>query len=91
MLECWGQLKNACSTDPRSGVAIQACSLAEQAHSENWRRFIEQHGVMLDFTNLDGLVDLPAPEDCRAAKPNALGWWSPMENGPMFGGFNCVH
>lgn len=59
---------------------------AEQAHSEIWRRFIDQHGVMLDFTDLDGSVDLPTPEECRAAKPNALGWWSPIENGPMFTG-----
>lgn len=59
---------------------------AEQAHSEIWRRFVDRHGVMLDFTDLDGSVDLPTPEECRAAKPNALGWWSPIENGPMFTG-----
>lgn len=59
---------------------------AEQAHSEIWRRFIDKHGVMLDFTDLDGTVDLPTPEECRLGKPNALGWWSPIENGPMFSG-----
>ena len=59
---------------------------ADQAHSELWRRFIDKHGVMLDFTDLDGAVDLPTPEECRMGKPNALGWWSPIENGPMFSG-----
>ena len=59
---------------------------ADQAHSEIWRRFIDKHGVMLDFTDLDGKVELPTPEECRMGKPNALGWWSPIENGPMFSG-----
>ncbi len=59
---------------------------AGQAHTEIWRRFIDEHGVMLDFTDLDGSVDLPTPEECRTGKPNALGWWSPIENGAMFTG-----
>lgn len=58
----------------------------EQAHGEIWRRFIDKHGVMIDFTDLDGSVSLPTPEECRDGKPNALGWWSPIENGPMFNG-----
>ncbi len=58
----------------------------EQAHAEIWRRFVDRHGVMLDFTGLDGAVDLPTPEECRAGKPNALGWWTPIENGAMFNG-----
>jgi len=61
-------------------------SRGEQAHAEIWSRFIDKHGVMLDFTDLDGSVDLPTPEECRAGKPNALGWWSPIENGAMFTG-----
>lgn len=63
-----------------------AASAAEQAHAELWRRFMDRHGVMLDFTAMDGSVSLPTPEECRAGKPNALGWWSPIENGPMFNG-----
>ncbi len=66
---------------PRSAAAAAA-----QAHSEIWRRFIDAQGVMLDFTDLDGSVDLPTPEECREGMPNALGWWSPIENGAMFGG-----
>jgi len=59
---------------------------AEQAHAEIWRRFIDQHGVMVDFTDLDGSINLPTPEECRQGKPNALGWFQPIENGAMFTG-----
>lgn len=41
---------------------------------------------MIDFAAMDGSVSLPTPEECRDGKPNALGWWSPIENGPMFNG-----
>ncbi|MBI5802702.1 MAG: hypothetical protein HZA92_18525 [Verrucomicrobia bacterium] len=63
-----------------------AAAAVEQAHAEIWRRFIDRHGVMIDFAAMDGSVSLPTPEECRAGKPNALGWWSPIENGPMFNG-----
>lgn len=66
--------------------AADAAASVQQAHSEIWRRFIDKHDVMLDFTELDGSVDLPTPEECREGKPNALGWWSPIENGAMFNG-----
>ena len=59
---------------------------AEAAHREIWRRFIDSHGIMLDFTDLDGSVNYPTPEECRDGKPNALGWWTPIENGAMFNG-----
>lgn len=62
----------------------EACT--EKAHAEIWRRFIDRHGVMLDFAALDGAVDIPTPEECRLGKPNALGWWSPIENGGFFNG-----
>ena len=35
---------------------------------------------------MDGKVSLPTPEECKAGKPNALGWWAPIENGAMFNG-----
>lgn len=66
--------------------ASDAATAAEQAHREIWRRFIDKYGVMIDFADLDGSVSLPTPEECRLGKPNALGWWSPIENGPMFNG-----
>lgn len=48
---------------------------------------MDEHGVLIDFTDLSGAVELPTPEECRAGKPNALGWWAPNENGAMFNGF----
>ena len=73
---------------PRAVRAAErsAADAVEQAHTEIWRRFIDRYGVMLDFTALDGSVDLPTPEECREGKPNALGWWAPIENGAMFNG-----
>ena len=53
----------------------------EKAHAETWRRFVDEHGIVRDYVG-----DLPTPEDCRLGKPNAIGWWSPIENGPMFTG-----
>lgn len=70
----------------RTCEAADAAASVQQAHSKIWRRFIDKHGVMLDFTELDGSVELPTPEECREGKPNALGWWSPIENGAMFNG-----
>jgi len=52
----------------------------EQAHSEMWRRFVDDKGIIVDFTDLDGTVNLPTPEECREGKPNALGWFQPIEN-----------
>lgn len=79
-------LSACCATLTAAEQPANHVEAAKQAHAEIWRRFIDKHGVMLDFTNLDGSVDLPTPEECRAAKPNAQGWWSPIENGPMFSG-----
>ncbi len=53
----------------------------EHAHTELWKRFVDSHGIILDFVG-----DLPTPEDCALGKPNAIGWWSPIEDGPMFTG-----
>lgn len=41
----------ASSAEPAAAVEI--------AHAEIWRRFIDKHGVMLDYTALDGSVPLP--------------------------------
>lgn len=70
----------------RNCLAADATTAIAQAHAELWRRFIDRHGVMMDFTDLDGSVSLPTPEECRDGKPNALGWWAPIENGAMFNG-----
>jgi hypothetical protein len=57
-----------------------------QAHAELWRRFVDEYGILVDFCDLEGKVNLPTPEECRAGKPNALGWFQPIENGAMFNG-----
>lgn len=67
-------------------LAIEPAKAAEQAHSEIWRRFIDKYGIMIDFADMDGNVSLPTPEELRDGKPNALGWWAPIENGAMFNG-----
>ena len=53
----------------------------EQAHVELWQRFVDPYGIIHDYVG-----DLPTPEDCSLGKPNAIGWWSPIEDGPMFTG-----
>lgn len=71
---------------PRSAPAAAAEDAVAAAHAEIWKRFIDKHGVMIDFTALDGTVNLPTPDECRDGKPNALGWYQPIENGAMFNG-----
>ena len=71
---------------PSSLFARDAASGADQAHAEIWRRFVDKHGIILDFTDLNGSVSLPTAEELRDGKPNALGWWAPIENGAMFNG-----
>jgi hypothetical protein len=67
-------------------VAANPLPGSDLANDQIWSRFIDRHGIMLDFTGLDGSVNLPTPEECREGKPNALGWWTPIENGGMFTG-----
>lgn len=58
----------------------------ERAHQEIWRRFISPQGTFYDYVGLDGTILLPTAEECAESKPNALGWWTPIENGAFFGG-----
>lgn len=60
---------------PSASVAI------EQVHSTLWNGLVDANGVVLDYKG-----EIPTPEDCADGKPNAIGWWSPIENGPMFTG-----
>ncbi len=59
---------------------LVACAI-ESAHSNLWSHFISPEGILRDYVG-----ELPTPEDCKLGKPNAIGWWSPIENGPMFTG-----
>ncbi|MEQ1859969.1 MAG: FAD-dependent oxidoreductase [Chthoniobacteraceae bacterium] len=63
-----------------------AGAAAGWAHTELWRRFVDERGVVLDYTALDGSYPRPTPEDCREMKPSALSWGVPSEDGPMFNG-----
>ncbi|MCL4194690.1 MAG: hypothetical protein KJZ87_23330, partial [Thermoguttaceae bacterium] len=42
---------------------------------------VARYGIIHDYVG-----ELPAPEDCNLGKPNAIGRWSSIENGPMFTG-----
>ena len=53
----------------------------ESAHAALWAKLIGADGLIHDFVG-----EIPTTEDCRLGKPNAIGWWSPIENGPMFTG-----
>jgi hypothetical protein len=53
----------------------------EQAHEALWGKFVGPDGIIYDFVG-----ELPSPDDCKLGRPNAIGWWSPIENGPMFTG-----
>src|ERR1700733_11191673 len=63
-----------------------AAANVEKAHGEIWRRFIDPYHILVDYTDLEGKFPRPEPGECRDGKPNALGWWSPIENGSMFNG-----
>jgi len=58
----------------------------DMAHAELWRRFVDPHHIILDYTDLDGRIIRPTPQDCREHKPNALSWGVPIEDGAMFNG-----
>lgn len=60
--------------------------LADQMNGALWARFIKEDGLILDYAGLDGAVLIPTPEECLAGKPNALAWWTPIENGAFFNG-----
>jgi len=69
--------------------ALQAKSPEEAvaaAHRELWSRFVDEHGLILDYVGLKGEIVRPTPEDCRDMKPSALSWGVPNEDGPMFNG-----
>lgn len=66
-----------------AGTAEQA---VEEAHTELWRRFVDEHNLILDYVGLKGEIVRPTPDDCREMKPSALSWGVPNEDGPMFNG-----
>lgn len=67
-------------------TALGADDPVERAQREIWRRFVDEYHLVLDYTDLDGSIVRPTPEDCREHKPNALSWGVPVEDGAMFNG-----
>ena len=79
-LLCLAQLPQVLASDAAPFHATVADAI-QQAHGELWADRVDSHGIIRDFVG-----DLPTPEDCSLGKPNAIGWWSPIEDGPMFTG-----
>lgn len=67
-------------------AGTEMADAAQVVHEEIWRRFIDEYGILVDYTDLDGHFPRATAEECREGKPNALGWWTPTENGSMFNG-----
>ena len=62
---------------PQNDVSLAV----ENVHAVLWGKFVGANGLIHDYVG-----EVPTPEDCALGKPNAIGWWSPIENGPMFTG-----
>ena len=76
------QTGRAEETVPLNEVSPERVTAAiEKAHTALWSNFIGNDGLIHDYVG-----KLPTPEDCELGRPNAIGWWSPIENGPMFTG-----
>jgi hypothetical protein len=57
----------------------------EQAHAVLWSKFVDKHGMVIDF-----IGEIPTPEDCTLGKPSAIGWRTPLANGTMSAGHYIV-
>ncbi|MGI6653346.1 MAG: hypothetical protein ACOX55_04455 [Christensenellales bacterium] len=50
-------------------------------------RFINpETGLLFNYTNTDGTVQLPTEEECSLGKPNHLSWNCPLEDGAYYNG-----
>src|SRR5947209_6616396 len=70
----------------RAHAASEIADAAQKAHDQIWHRFIDEHDILIDYADFDGSFPRPTAEECLQGKPNALGWWTPTENGSMFNG-----
>lgn len=52
-----------------------------QAHERLTGTFMGAEGLLLDYVG-----EIPTPKDCAELRPNGMGYWTPIENGPMFTG-----
>ncbi|GIW81978.1 MAG: hypothetical protein KatS3mg105_3785 [Gemmatales bacterium] len=58
----------------------------ERAHREIWRRFVSPDGWLFKYTDSTGRVFVPTPRECAENKPNALGYFTPIEDGAFYTG-----
>ncbi len=64
-----------------AGRHLSVAAAVEDVRTNIVVRFLAPEGLLRDYEG-----ELPTPSDCRDCRPNAIGWWSPIENGPMFTG-----
>ena len=69
-----------------NSVSATSTSTVDEINSEIWRRYIDKNYIFNDYKDLNGGVIYPTVQEYKDGKPNATGWWSPTENGSMFGG-----
>ncbi|MFW6326772.1 MAG: hypothetical protein ACOC2F_00510 [Bacteroidota bacterium] len=62
-------------------VHISAKDAIDSANKILWDKFVDKYGIINDFVG-----ERPTPYDCRLSRPNAFGWWTPIENGAFFTG-----
>ena len=60
---------------------LTVAAAVEDVRTNIVARFLAPEGLLRDYEG-----EVPTPADCRDGRPNAIGWWSPIENGPMFTG-----
>ncbi|MBU2904002.1 hypothetical protein KO529_04330 [Arenibacter algicola] len=57
----------------------------EQANIELWGKFIDKYGIVNDFVG-----QRPTAFDAKLSRPNAFGWWTPIEDGAFFTGMYLI-
>ena len=58
-----------------------AQDVLKDVNSRLEREFVGSDGLLLDYVG-----DIPDAKEIAELKPNAMGWWTPIENGSMFTG-----
>ena len=79
-LAVWGAAALA-ATMLSCGAAESAAGILKTVNDRLANEFIGADGLVLDYVG-----DIPTPEEIAELKPNAMGWWCPIENGSMFTG-----
>lgn len=72
-------LMQSAYAQPTPEVAVQ------EANHALWTKFIDKYGIVNDFVG-----ERPTANDCRLSRPNAFGWWTPIEDGAFFTGLYLI-